>query len=665
MTVLSLHAELCLLMLDDATGDFCALEGRAQEFGLAAAALLELSRHGRITVESDRLELVDASTFGDPALDHVLAQIASSDTHNGPEDWVRQLGRESGSQISRACLDQLVEHGILERGSGGLHFRAADVDRSQSYRATSGSVVDEVRLRVMRALFRDGAPEPSDIILIQLADACGVFRCVLTASEFDEARRVIEGLGESHTLCQAAGRAAADARAMRIRERGGYKPIPDVPGLPVFGNAFSLLGEVQPYLIDLYQRHGPICRVRVPGKRIVIMSGKEAVEFARKHSQTHLRNDEAFAPMRQGVRSDRLLIASGGHDHIKLRRSAHEIYASSSVEANLPKIIEIARSVLRKWHATKSVSVYSAMQQLSIMQVGALTFGQPLDEYVDTFRYWNDSLIIAMRGDRPKFLVERRMRKVRSEVQRLFAEGLEEHDPLERTGCPRDVIDDLVDMQRRQPEFISAPDLLSAVITPYFQSSDQIACTLGFALLYMLADQRYAERCQTEADAFAVGTLGTEGLQGLEMTRALITEVLRIHAQAPVMQRTARISFEFEGHWVPAGTELLLATAVVHGDPDVYRDPEKFEPERHLPPRLESQQEGAYAAFGTGAHSCLGKEFASDLMAVDLATILRYAEIDRYPSRDHRVRITSYPLIRPRARCRIQVKRMRDIEGTS
>ena len=661
MVTLSLGEDLCLLLLDDATGDLRPLQGRALDFGFAAGVLLELSRHGRIAVEDDRLDVVDASPVDDPVADPELAEIASSKECRSPEFWVQRLGLESGSQIARACLDRLVERGIVERLPGGLFFCVADLEHSQSHCTDLGAVANEVRIRVMRTLLHGEKAEPSDVTLIQLANACGAFETILSAAELAEAKRGIKALGPPQGLCEVAARVTAGDLAARKPKREEHEPIPEVPGLPILGNALSMTGEVQPYLDTLYRKYGPIFGIRIPGQRIVVMGGKEAIAFAEEHSQTRLRSDEAFSPICHAAKTDRLLIASDGYDHIKLRRSAHSMYASASVEDNLPQLVDIARSVLSSWHATKSVSVYSAMQELLILQIGALTFGRSLAEHVDGLRHWNDSLIIAMRRDRPKFLVERRLRKVRPQVERLFREALEEHDPHLRAGCPRDVIDDVVDMHRRHPEFISESDLLHAVITPYIQSLDQIACALGIALLHLLAERRYAERCQAEADeAFASGSLSIEGIGGLHMTRALIAEVMRLHGTTPILLRTARESFEFEGHWVPAGTTLWLAIAVVHGDPEYYRDADKFEPERHLPPRRESQPEGAYVPFGIGPHSCLGREFSSDLMAVNMATMLRFADVDRFPAKDRRVRITPYPHLRPRARCRIQIKPLRD-----
>ncbi|MCY3609492.1 MAG: cytochrome P450 [Acidimicrobiaceae bacterium] len=661
MLGLSLVDDFCLLTLDDTTGSFCLHPGQAHDLGLAAAVLLELSWSGRIDVQSDCVSIVDSSPLGDSVLDPVLAQIASAKDPEPPECWIGRIGGEA----ARPTLDRLVKLGIAEQVPDGLYFHAPAVERSRRYPGDTLGV-DEVRTRVMRTLLGGETPEARDVALIHLAEVCGVFDCMLEAPQREQARRSIEQLDSPHPLCETVARLLAAGTPAPLQDPGAHEPIPDVPGLPFLGNAIGLSGEIRPYLDKLYREHGPICRVRIPGKSIVVLSGKEGVEFAQRHAQTHMRNDIAFAPMSRAAQSGRLIIAGSGHDHIKLRRMVHDVILGQDMEANLRAMLRIAREEIARWHKMRSVSLYAAMQRLSILQVGHAAFGISVSEHVDSIRHWNDSLIISMRGDRPNFMVERRIRKSRRDVQQLFERMQSERRPLVGTQRTRYLIDAVLEAHRRQPEFITEDELVAAAIYPFFQSSDQIACTLGFALMFVLADDDLLRRCRAEADAaFSSNEIPAGGLSGLELIRAVAAETLRIHAQAPLMQRTARIGFEFKGHLVPAGQPMWVAGAVVHGDTDYYRDPEKFDPDRHLPPRLESQKPGAYMAFGVGAHACLGRRYSEDAMALNLAAMLRFAELDRFPSQDHRIRLTSYPLIRPHRTCRIQVTGHRDANEAS
>ena len=661
MTTLGFADELCLLMLDDASGSFCRLPGRTRDLGLAAAALLELAHGHRLEIGRDGLLVVDESPVGDAVTDSVLAQVASGGKPRSPEDWIRRIGLESGSEIADLCLARLRERGILEGIKGDLFFLAPEVARSRRYPEVAGRSADDVRVRVMRTLFRGEVAEPRDAELIGLAHACGIFELTLSATEFETVRSRIAALAPPHALCQAARRAVNDDLGVQKPARRDLPPIPEVPGLPILGNALGMAGNLQAYLDGVYRRHGPICSLQAPGRRLVVMGGREAVAFVLKHSQTHLRSNRPFSDFCDAMETDRSIISMDGQDHVRFRRFLHAGYARMNVADSLPTVIEIARRTARSWPVGRPFPVYPAMQEIAIPQLGTIATGLAPTEYIDDLTYWFDSLVIAMRGDRPKFMREYRLRKVRPRIRQLLRRAMKLHDPSRRQGCPRDLIDELLEIHQRDPQFLPETDLIASVIAPYIQALDPVAGTLGFALLRLLAEPRHAEMLQEEADeAFAAGLADADGIRGLQKTHAFLAEVMRCHTVSPILLRTACNAFEFEGHRVPAGTSLWLALAVVHHDPDYYPNPDRFEPERHLPPRLESERKGAFVPFGIGPHSCLGDSIARDQMAVTLATLLHCAKFDRYPAGDHRLRMTSYPSLRPHPRCRVRVMRHRE-----
>ena len=650
---------LCLLALDDSSGALHPLAGRGLDFGLAAAALLELTRRNRIEIEKDHVSVVDGSPTGDPTADLVLAEVASNGDAGSVEHWVRRIGLHLGSQLADTSLGELVERGILEHATGGLFFLSSEVALSRRYPKANGNE-EEVRLRVMRVLLSDEVPDAWDADLIGLANACGVLALMLNVTEFDKLRSKIRSVETANPFTMAVQRVVDDDQLPQEPSARQFEPIPEVPGLPILGNALDMSGDLQAYLDRLYSQYGPICRLHAPGRQIVVLGGKEAIAFLGKHSQTHLRSNRSFADFCDAMETDRSIISMDGPDHVKLRRIAHAGYARMTIPDNLPTVIDVARRVIESWPVGRPLAVYPAMQQIAIPQLGTVATGLAPTEFVDDLTYWFDSLVIAMRQDRPRFMRERRLRRVRPRIRQLYRQALEQHDPKLREGCPRDLIDELLEIHRRDPQFLAETDLISSVVAPYIQALDPIAGTLGFALLRLLAEPRHLEALQEEADAaFAAGLAHVDGIRGLEKTYAFLAEVMRCHTVTPVLLRTACNSFEFEGHWVPAGTSLWLAPAVVHHDADYYPNPERFEPERHLPPRLESEQKDAFVPFGVGPHSCLGDSLSKDQTAVTLATLLHLAEFDRYPVGDDRMRLSSYPSLRPHPKCRIQVKRHR------
>lgn len=115
---------------------------------------------------------------------------------------------------------------------------------------------------------------------------------------------------------------------------------------------------------------------------------------------------------------------------------------------------------------------------------------------------------------------------------------------------------------------------------------------------------------------------------------AVIKEALRIHPPTGIMygRTVPPEGATVCGKFIPAGTEVGISPWVLHYDPELFPDPEKFQPERWLTtdPDLLAQRKRSIFAFSAGSHTCLGKHIslmeitklvASLLMQYDIALV--------------------------------------------
>jgi cytochrome P450 len=106
---------------------------------------------------------------------------------------------------------------------------------------------------------------------------------------------------------------------------------------------------------------------------------------------------------------------------------------------------------------------------------------------------------------------------------------------------------------------------------------------------------------------------------------ALVKEVLRLRPPLPVAAgRVIDEPFAVGGHTVPAGTPILIDAWGLHHDPQVYPDPERFDPDRFLD---EAPEPYTWLPFGGGAHRCIGAALAELEVKIALATILRRVRV--------------------------------------
>lgn len=59
---------------------------------------------------------------------------------------------------------------------------------------------------------------------------------------------------------------------------------------------------------------------------------------------------------------------------------------------------------------------------------------------------------------------------------------------------------------------------------------------------------------------------------------------------------------------VPSGTTLVIAPFTVHRRPDMYPNPEVFDPDRFLPENCQNRHYYGYIPFSAGPRSCVGKK---------------------------------------------------------
>ncbi len=85
----------------------------------------------------------------------------------------------------------------------------------------------------------------------------------------------------------------------------------------------------------------------------------------------------------------------------------------------------------------------------------------------------------------------------------------------------------------------------------------------------------------------------------------------------------------YKDYFIPKGSlDPRLAHRVAHRMPEVFAEPERFDPDRFAPPREEDKRDFAYIAFGGGRHKCLGNAFAILQIKAILAMLLGQYEFE-------------------------------------
>jgi len=117
-------------------------------------------------------------------------------------------------------------------------------------------------------------------------------------------------------------------------------------------------------------------------------------------------------------------------------------------------------------------------------------------------------------------------------------------------------------------------------------------------------------------------------LPRLPLTLRVFKEALRLYPPVYFDGRQAEADTTLEGIACPEGTVVLFAPYSLHRRPDLWPDPERFDPDRFLPEAEAARSRYAWLPFGIGPRVCIGMGFALMEGQLVLARLIQRARFE-------------------------------------
>jgi len=180
-------AEEFLLLLRDEDGALSRAPEWLVRYALGAAVLMELALENRIDTDARRLFLIDSSPVGDALLDPMLSEIAQTSREHDALYWVEHATHHA-DEIRETALARLVDDGVLRLSDG----RFLRIFGTRHYPLADEEAARDLVRRIRETLLSDTIPAPRDIVIVTLADGCGLVGHILSAEELSGAAARIE-----------------------------------------------------------------------------------------------------------------------------------------------------------------------------------------------------------------------------------------------------------------------------------------------------------------------------------------------------------------------------------------------------------------------------------------------------------------------------------------
>ena len=286
---------------------------------------------------------------------------------------------------------------------------------------------------------------------------------------------------------------------------------------------------------------------------------------------------------------------------------------------------EIAAREIDSWPTGTPYKLRPRMQALTLEIILRTVFGvdgaeaakladlrESLRDFLDMTtnpRFLAPLLVVGPKRVRGVSPFRRRIDRVdeliyREITERRRAEDLEERD---------DVLSMMIGATHEDGSPMSDVEIRDELLTLLVAGHETTATSLAWAVERLVRSPDKLDRLRAE-----VG----EGRD--EYLTATIQETLRLRPVISIVLRKLTEPVEIGGYELPAGVSVAPSVYLVHRNPEIYPEPDRFLPERFLdnPP-------GTYTwiPFGGGVRRCLGASFAQFEMAVVLKELVKRHQI--------------------------------------
>jgi cytochrome P450 len=400
---------------------------------------------------------------------------------------------------------------------------------------------------------------------------------------------------------------------------------------------------------------GPISVRKVFGTQIVMVGGADLAaelgdetRFA-KHVGLHL-------PALRRIVGDALFTADNSEPNWQL---AHDILAPAFTREAMigyhTIMLDVARELLARWDSAaereQRVDVSADMTRLTLETIGRAGFGYRFASFdrdrlhpfvtamTRALRYANLSIVAPMAPMRRVLVGSARQH--RTDVA-LMERTVDEVIAARRLGAAPQA-SDLLDrmLHTAHPTSGCSLDPINIrrqIITFMIAGHETTSGALSFALYYLSQHPQVMARAQAEVDALWGQVDDPEpafaDIAKLRCVRAVLDEAMRLWPTAPAYLRAARTDTVLGGRYrMNQGDWVMVLLPLLHRDPQVWVDPEQFDPDRFAPGQAKSRPPHAYKPFGTGQRACIGRQFALHEAVLALGLLLhRYhlAPTDSY-----------------------------------
>ncbi|MEO0362394.1 MAG: cytochrome P450, partial [Pseudomonadota bacterium] len=444
------------------------------------------------------------------------------------------------------------------------------------------------------------------------------------------------------------------------------KRIPTPPKTPVVGNMFSLNMEAPlQSLMELTREYGPIFKLDMMGKPLIVASGAEIVDELCDES----RFDKA---VRGSLRRVRAIAGDGlftGDTQEPNWSKAHNIllptFGRQAMKNYMPMMQDVAMQLVTKWERLNDddeIDVVHDMTAMALDTIGLCGFDYRFNSF---YRQDYHPFIDALTRSLETCMVQRGLpfeqQILRSRLSQLekdvaYMNNLVDDIIRERRKGGGEATNDLLNymlqgVDKVTGESLSDENIRYQINTFLIAGHETTSGLMSFTLYFLLNHPDVLEKAYEEVDRVLGRDISVAPtlaqVNQLTYVNQILLEALRLYPTAPAI---GVYPYEDEtvggGYRIRKNSFVTILTLMLHRDKSVWgENAEAFDPEQFSREALATRPVNAYKPFGNGQRACIGRQFAMQEANLVIGMILQ--RFDLIDHKNYELKIKESLSIKP------------------
>ncbi|KAL8460084.1 hypothetical protein ACS0TY_031064 [Phlomoides rotata] len=444
--------------------------------------------------------------------------------------------------------------------------------------------------------------------------------------------------------------------AYKLFQRLRFKLPPGPRPLPIVGN----LPDLKPVLVRCFTEwshlYGPIFSVYFGSHLSVIVNSSALAKEVLKDNDQQLAYRNRTKQINKFSKNGMDLIwADYGPHYVKVRKLCTlELFSMKRLEGLRPiredevtaMVESVYKDCIKPENKGKALVLREYLGMMAFLHITRLTFGK---------RFMDSNGVIDAQGQELKNILNNAIKL--GTKKSSFAEflpwfsflfkdqndALAEHDAradtftkkimeehtlarLKTGNTKNHFVDALLTLQKDYE--LSDDSIIGLLWDMISAGMDTTTITVEWALAEMVRNPRVQQKVQEELDA-VVGRerLMTEGdIPNLPYLQCVTKECYRLHPPTPLMlPHKANTNVKIGGYDVPKGATVSVNVWAIARDPEVWKNPLEFRPERFQEEDIDMKgTDYRLLPFGSGRRICPGAQLAINLVTSMLGHMLHH-----------------------------------------